>query len=223
MSVTIYKPNAANKGSLFSFNFGPAKKGGDGKGDLALYISTVLQATWDAQRKTGSFKENSKDPKKTCNIKLTEFEVGGLMNSIQRRVEFKGYHTFPGSNSSTQFSFTPNEKEGVFNGFVFSILRGSDKAVFRIGIGPHECVTLYSFLDFGLKTLFSNRFRLQKFGGGATQEQAKPQVAKPAATAPVEDEGNPFGEEDAAPVVAAEEATTAAPVKEEDANENPFG
>ncbi len=222
MSLPIYKPNAANKGSAFTFNFGPAKKGGDTKGDLALYVSTVLQATWNPATKQGTFKENAKDQSKTLNMKLNEFEVGGLINSIQRRVEFKGYHTFPGGSGSVQFSFTPSEKEGVFNGFVFSILRSNDKAVFRIGIGPHEAVALSSFLDFGLKRLWQNRFNNQFQGGQAQQQTSAPKQAAKSVEKPVEEEGNPFGDGEAGDAPAPEQAPTDnAP--QDDADVNPFG
>lgn len=209
MSLPIYKPNAANKGSAFTFNFGPAKKGGDLKGDLALYVSTVLQASWNAGTKTGSFKENAKNAAKTCNIKLSVFEAGGLINAIKRRVEFKGFHTFPGSIGSIQFSFAPSLKEDVFNGFVFSILRGTDKAVFRMGIAPNEAEILLYFLDFGVKQHFANRFKAQ-FGGSVASPQAGPQTA-PRAKETVQEE-QPI--EDGTPV---EPEETVSP------EENPFG
>ncbi len=220
MSLPIYKPNAANKGSAFTFNFGPAKKGGDLKGDLALYVSTVLQASWNSTTKQGSFKENAKNQAKTCNIKLSLFEVGGLINSIKRRVEFKGYHTFPGSSSSIQFSFAPAVKEEVFNGFIFSILRGSDKAVFRIGIAPNEAEVLSNFLDFGLKQHFANKFRTQ-FSGPTQQAQAP--AAKPVEAAPEETEGNPFGEEGSTVKEVEEPQVEAGTPEAGSADENPFG
>jgi hypothetical protein len=212
----IYKPNAANKGSAFTFNFGPAKKGGDLKGDLVLYVSTVLQATWNASTKQGSFKENAKNPAKTCNVKLSLFEVGGLINAIKRRIEFKGYHTFPGGNGSVQFSFTPATKDEVFQGFRFSILRSSDKAVFAIGIGPHEAEVLNSYLDFGLKTAFQNKFRTQF--AGATQQAAPAPKPEPAASE--DPEGNPFEAEGTA---APEEPDAPAASANDEVDANPFG
>ncbi len=217
MSLPIYKPNASNKGSAFTFNFGPTKKGGDLKGELALYVSTVLQASWNASAKTGSFKENANNPAKKCNVKLSLFEVGGLINSIKRRVEFKGYHTFPGSAGSVQFSFTPATKDDVFMGFRFSILRSSDKAVFAIGIAPHEAEVLSSFLDFGLKTHFSNKFKTQ-FGGAAP----KPQEEAPAPTPPPDDVFDTPAAEPAPEEQTAAPETPAADAPPDD-DANPFG
>lgn len=210
MSQTIYKPNKGNTGALVSFNLGPDKKGGDIKGELAVYINIVKQASWDGKK--GSFKENAKNPEKNINLKINEFEVGGFLNAIRRRVEFKGFHT-SGESTSVQFSFTPQDKDGKVVGFYLSVLRnGKDK--FSVPITIAECEVLASWFDFGLKTLFSNRFRadVNRFAG--YQEQRPQQQA-------VEPEPEPEVEQPAP-----QDDFSVGPTSEEtseDSTENPFG
>lgn len=177
MPLTLFKPNSKNTGSLCKFNFGPAKKGGDTKGELSLYVSIIQQATWNAGTKSGTFKENAKNPDKTISIKMSEFEVGGFINSIKRRVELKGYHTHASKAGQVQFSFTPsiNQTTNLFQGFAFSVLRnGKDKFYVPIAAGEAENLTV--FLDLGLKNLYTNRFKTQ-FGAGqpAIQTPATPE------------------------------------------------
>ncbi len=174
--ITFFKPNPRNAGFLFSFNFGPAKSGGSLKGELALYVSSVAQASWNAQAKTGSFSANARNPQKSINVKLNEFEAGSIINAFRTLGDWKGFHAFPGSPDKVQLSVSPSIKENVIQGYFFSVTRNStDKFTLALTLG--ECETLAMYLDFGLKTLFSNRFRAQVEYQN-NQAQA-PQVAAP--------------------------------------------
>lgn len=214
MPVKIFKPNPRSTGALFNFNFGPAKKGGDLKGDLALYVSAVQQASWNDANKTGSFKENAKNPQKTIRVKMSEFEIGNFINSIKRRTEFKGYHSHDGRAGHVQFSFSPSKTDaGDFRGFLFSILRDG-KEKFMVPITAGEAENLLVFLDFGLKTLYANRFKTQFSGEGSAAPAQRQQEAAPEPAA--EQEGDPFAETPAKPEAAEETA-------EEQPEANPFG
>lgn len=219
MAVKIFKPNPRGTGAIFNFEFGPAKKTETLNGELALYISSVLQASWDASNRTGSFKENAKNPEKTVSAKFSEFEVGGFINAIKRRVEFKGYHST--DNGHTTFAFTPSKDEatGEFKGFLFSIIK-DNKQKFFVPITAGEVEVLLAYLDFGLKTLFSNRTKARIARSEKSVEQPRPAARKPQ-QAPQEEptpqtEEDPFAEE-AAPQEPQQEETTPAP------DENPFG
>lgn len=203
MKLTIFKPNSRNTGAMASFKFGPAEKGKDLKSDLALYVEIVLQAKWNDQAKTGSFKENAKNPDKKVIIKLNEFEIGGLINAIKRGVEAKGYHST--SAGHIQYGFTPSIKDGVLMGFFFSILRDG-KARFPVAISAGECETLLALLDTGLKTTFQNRFKAFQAYIAAPAQSAPAEQA-----APQEQEG------------AFEQPSQEAPPEESAADENPFG
>ena len=215
MSITIFKPNPRNTGALVSFKLGPDKRGGDTKGELSFYVSIVQQASWDNANKKGSFRENAKNPDKNINIKFNEFEVGGFINSIRRRTEFKGYHT-SGESTSVQFSFSPHSKDNQVVGFYFSVLRnGKDK--FSVPITFAEAEAIVSWFDFGLKTLFANRFKAetQRFaeGGQAQRQQpARKPEPEPEPEAPAQEE-DPFV---SGPTETADEGDSGVP-------ENPFG
>lgn len=192
MPVKIFKPNPRNTGAIGTLNFGPAEKGGSLNGEIVPYINILLQASWDEATKRGSFKENSKNPEKHISVKLSEFEAGHIINSIKRRVEWKGFHT--SGDNKTQISFTPSTKDNVFMGFRFSCLKnGKDVFAFTVNPGEAECLLIY--LDTGLKMLYSGRIKNQNFQAGG--QQARP-AARPQQAAPKpqeEDSGAEAGEE----------------------------
>lgn len=219
MSVKIFKGNSRNSGAVATFNFGPSERGGNLNGEISLYISILLQASWNEQTKRPSFKENAKDPSKNLRIKFSEFEVGSLINSFKRRVEFKAYHTHAGRQGQVQISLTPSTKDNVFQGFILSCLRDG-KEKFAITIGAGEAENVASFLDFGLKTLYAYRHRTQ-FDGFKKNEGQQNSAAKPATkpAAPAE-EADPFAGEADTPVQTEENSGSAAGAE---ADENPFG
>jgi hypothetical protein len=224
MPLKIFKPNPRNTGSLCTFNFGPAKKGGDTKGEIALYANILQQATWDAGKKSGSFAENAKNPEKQVRVKFSEFEAGNFMNAIKRRVEFKGYHSHDGRVGHIQFAFSPSKDDkGEFRGFLFSVNRdGKEKFVTPITAGEAE--NLLCFLDFGLKTLYANRFKAQ---AAYAQNAAASRPTQPPKTAakPAEQEENPFDSGDSQPPTEQTEEPSEGPTGEEQpaVEENPFG
>ena len=220
MSLKIFKPNPRVTGAIFDFDFGPSRKGETLDGEISLFISSVLQGSWNAAGKTGSFKENAKNPEKTVTAKFTEFEVGAFLNAIKRRVEFKAYHST--DKGHTTFAFTPSKDEasGEFRGFLFSIIK-DNKQKFFIPITAGEVEALAAYLDWGLKMLFTNRFRAKKarYNSAPRQERAEaaPAQREPEAAAEEQKEPDPFTEEAQLP----QEEQEAAP--ESQADENPFG
>ncbi len=205
--VKIFKPNPKSTGSVTTFNIGPSEKGGDLKGELSVYISCLLQASWDAAKKRPSFKENSKLPDKNLRMKLNEFEIGGIIDALMTKSEFKGYHTHSGRSGQVQFSFMPSSTpEGVFQGFYLSMLRDG-KQKFGCTINRGEARRLLAFFDYYFKQLDSNRMKMQF----VPQQQAAP-VEESAPEAESNIPADAFADEQSAPVAPAEEV-----------EENPFG
>ena len=83
MSLQIYKPNSKNAGSAYTFSKTTDKK----TGSPVFYISAISQYSWDDNKKTGSFAGNSKDPTKTINVKISEFEAGSFISSFSTLVK----------------------------------------------------------------------------------------------------------------------------------------
>jgi len=103
MKFTLYKPNAKNTGSAFTFD---ATK--DNSGKSVLFVSMIQQYSWDDQKKTGSFKQNAKNPDKSTTIKLTEVEAGEFISSFKTRIPFVGFHKT--QEKTTVIKLTPWDK-----------------------------------------------------------------------------------------------------------------
>lgn len=152
MIVKLYKPNAKNTGCAFSFDIGiGAKK----SFEPCVYLRAVKQHSWDAVKKNGSFKNNSKDPEKSTSVKLNEFEVGGLINAIENYTEFSAYHSF--EDTKTQISFKPWTKNNGTKAFSFGVVRNSTLKL-GIAVEMSEAFALLEFLKFFLKELYLYRF-----------------------------------------------------------------
>lgn len=83
MSLTFYKPNSNNKGSLLSVNFiaKTDKTDANGKvvekGDKSFYFKMVAQTTWDTQNKTGGFKDGN-----SIVVKISPTEAAGMISAV---------------------------------------------------------------------------------------------------------------------------------------------
>lgn len=106
MKFTLYKPNAKNTGSAFTFDCTK-----DRNGNPVLFVSMILQYGWNDERKTGSFKENAKNPDKSTTIKLTDIEAGEFLSSIKTRIPFLGFHKT--EEKTTIIKFTPWDKNRI--------------------------------------------------------------------------------------------------------------
>ena len=87
---SLYKPNSKNTGCAFAFKEGVTVK----NYEPCVYVNGIQQHSWNDATKNGSFSENAKNPEKIIAFKLNEFELGGLINAIENRVEYKAFHTF---------------------------------------------------------------------------------------------------------------------------------
>ena len=106
MKFTLYKPNAKNTGSAFTFD---STK--DRNGKPVLFVSMILQHSWNDERKTGSFKENAKNPEKSTTIKLTENEAGEFLSCMKTRIPFVGFHKT--EDKTTIIKLTPWDKNRI--------------------------------------------------------------------------------------------------------------
>ena len=106
MKFTLYKPNAKNTGSAFTFDCTK-----DRNGNPVLFVSMILQHSWNNDRKTGSFKENAKNPDKSTTIKLTDIEAGEFLSSMKTRIPFVGFHKT--EEKTTIIKFTPWDKNRI--------------------------------------------------------------------------------------------------------------
>ena len=108
--IQFYKPNAKNTGSACSFWLNR---------DGSVMSSLIKQASWNSERKIGSFSKNKENPKGRVITKLSRMEVGGLIDSIESNREFSAYHS--SQHQVLQIKFSPYLRDDKQVGFSFSI------------------------------------------------------------------------------------------------------
>ena len=104
MKFTLYKPNSKNTGAAFSFDLAKDKKG-----NAVMYVSMIQQHSWNDKTKSGSFKENAKNPEKSGTIKLSANEAGEVLSSFKTRIPFVAFHRR--NDDTTIIKFTPWDKK----------------------------------------------------------------------------------------------------------------
>jgi hypothetical protein len=147
----IYKPNSFNTGCAFSFKIVEIDKEGN-KVKPSILVQSIKQATWDSQKKTGSFSSNAKDAEKNIYFKLSENEVGGILYAIENYTEFSAYHSY--NDDKTQISFKPYTKKNGDKAFSLSVVKNSTLK-FGIGIELGEARTLKGLFDLFLFKYFN--------------------------------------------------------------------
>lgn len=125
--------------------------------DGSFFTTLIKQASWDANKKTGSFQSNKDNPIKNVIIKLSQGEVAGFIDALERSVEFKGYHS--SSQQVVQFSFGPYMRDGNQVGFSYSVSKqgkedSTQKASFLMGLYFNEAALLRRHLIFLLDKSF---------------------------------------------------------------------
>jgi|TARA_R100000458_G_scaffold48239_1_gene47204 hypothetical protein len=155
MIVQYYKPNSKNTGCAFSFDIGSNQK----NNEPCIYIRAIKQFSWNAEKRTGSFSENSKNPEKSISLKINEIEAGGFINAIENYCEFSAFHSF--QDNKTSISFKPYSKKDGTKAFSFGVTRNSANK-FGIGVEMSEAYGLLEFLKIYLQELYLHRLQKTK-------------------------------------------------------------
>ena len=111
MSLTIYKPNKNNAGSLFNINFVARPEKENAKGDKSFYVKLVRQVSWDENKQTGSFSGGA-----SVIAKLSLNEMAGILDAINRNVSLASsmgtkYVYHDGDESASIIDFSPAFKK----------------------------------------------------------------------------------------------------------------
>lgn len=185
MKYSIYKPNSKNTGCLFSFEIGTTKEGSS-----ALFVSAVQQSGWNDNSKTGSFKENAKNPQKSTTIKISVGEAGEFLSSFKTRIPFTAFHK--NNEDTTIINFTPWDKERKIkskdgetsyksNAFGISISKNSTSN-FKIALEAGETevlsILLQEFISLSLKEEKDN-YRKQTQSENKQKQPAKKKEESP--------------------------------------------
>jgi len=172
MSISIYKPNSKNTGSGFSFQMGFGGK----NNEPSLFVKSILQHSWDSDKKQGYFKDNQENPDKNIAVKFSEFEIGHIIHAMRTRSTYTTFHAYGEDKTSIKFmpwekkakrSFK-NEKTGKWEdqwvgveAFSVSFVRNGNQN-FVIGLEPGETEEVVEYLKYILTKLFDFRTERQK-------------------------------------------------------------
>ena len=172
MSISIYKPNTKNTGSGFSFQMGVGGK----NQEPSLFIKSILQHSWDAQKKQGYFKDNQDNPDKNIAVKFSEFEIGHILHAMRTRDTYTTFHAYGEDKTSIKFmpwqkknkKSAKNDKTGKWedvwvevDAFSVSFVRNGNQN-FVIGLEPGETEEVMEYLRFVLRSLFECRAARQE-------------------------------------------------------------
>ncbi len=172
MSISIYKPNSKNTGSGFSFQMGVGGK----NQEPSLFVKSILQHSWDADKKQGYFKDNQDNPDKNIAVKFSEFEIGHILHAMRTRSTYTTFHAYGDDKTSIKFmpwnkkakKSAKNEETGKWEdvwveveAFSVSFVRNGNQN-FVIGLEPGETEEIMEYLKFVLRSLFEARTTRQQ-------------------------------------------------------------
>ena len=150
MQYNLYKPNSKSTGCAFSFKVIEKDKEGNPTNPTFL-IQAIKQASWDSNRKTGSFSANAKDPEKNIYCKINENEAGAIIHAIEKYTDWSAYHTY--NEDKTTMSFKPYTKGSGQDAWSLGVIKNSTLK-FGIGVELGEARTLKTLLELYLTRLF---------------------------------------------------------------------
>jgi hypothetical protein len=177
MRYQIYKPNSKNTGCAMSFSFAKSR------GKYAFYANAIKQFSWDTQKKTGSFSQNSKNPEKSISCKFSPSELGEILSCVKNKTGWSSVHVY--NDNKTVISVTPWERESKvgfgnneqkFNTFWFgfSISKNGGER-FSCPLSPGEaealCVLIENFLAENMKEAHKDYYDNANSGSGRSSDQ----------------------------------------------------
>jgi len=152
MQYNLYKPNSKGTGCAFSFKIITKDKEGNPAKPTFL-IQSIKQASWDSNRKTGSFSANAKDPEKNIYCKINENEAGAILHAIEKYKEWSAFHTY--NDDKTTISFKPYTKNNGVQAWSLGVIKNTTLK-FGIGVEMGEARALKSLLELYLYKLFDH-------------------------------------------------------------------
>jgi hypothetical protein len=147
--ISFYKPNSKNTGTACSFSVN-SKEG-------SIWSSLIKQSSWNEGTKTGSFSANKDNPQKSAKIKFSITEAAGLLETLDKNIEFSAYHS--SDKQITKIKLSPYIKDDKQVGFSYSVNKESkenieNKQSFLLGFYFSEARLLKEFLAHSLQSIF---------------------------------------------------------------------
>ena len=150
--ISFYKPNSKNSGTACSFSVN-AK-------DESIWSSLIKQSSWNESKKIGSFSENRDNPQKSAKIKFSITEAAGLIDALERNMEFSAYHS--SDKQITKIKLSPYIRDEKQVGFSYSVNKEDkdnieNKQSYLIGFYFNEARLLREFLIHSLRSVFKSQ------------------------------------------------------------------
>lgn len=150
--ISFYKPNSKNSGTACSFSVN-AKDG-------SIWSSLIKQSSWNESKKIGSFSENRDNPQKSAKIKFSITEAAGLIDALERNMEFSAYHS--SDKQITKIKLSPYIRDEKQVGFSYSVNKEDkdnieNKQSYLIGFYFNEARLLREFLIHSLHVVFKSQ------------------------------------------------------------------
>lgn len=150
--ISFYKPNSKNTGTACSFSVNSK--------DGSVWSSLIKQSSWNEGTKTGSFSDNKDNPQKSARVKFSLTEAAGLLEALDKNVEFSAYHS--SDKQVTKIKFSPYVKDDKQVGFSYSVNKESkdnieNKQSFLLGFYFNEARLLREFLVHALSSVFKTQ------------------------------------------------------------------
>jgi|TARA_Y100000593_G_C4319358_1_gene342875 hypothetical protein len=157
----------------------------------SFFASILRQKSWDASRRVGSFHKD--DPNEKVIVKFSCKEICAIINSLENKTEFSGYH---GSNQIVRFTFGPYYSKGEDRkqlGYSFIVNKESkedstNKQTFLMGFDFDEGMELLLFLKYLVNRSFDNERKLRAKARQKYNKSTNKKVEKPASQQENEEE-----------------------------------
>ena len=149
--IQIYKPTPRNTGTACSFSFNNL--------DGNFYLNLIKQASWNDQKKIGSFSENAQNPEKKVVVKLSKIEACGILDALDNNRTVDFFHN--SENQKLGIKFSPYIREDKQVGYSLNIIKNSKTQTtqpaisFLIGFTFAEARLVAEYIKFGLNHIFS--------------------------------------------------------------------
>jgi len=149
--IQIYKPTPRNTGTACSFSFNNL--------DGNFYLNLIKQASWNDQKKIGSFSENAQNPEKKVVVKLSKIEVCGILDALDHNRTADFFHN--SENQKLGIKFSPYIREDKQIGYSLNVIKNSKLQTaqpatsFLIGFTFAEARLVAEYIKFGLSHIFS--------------------------------------------------------------------
>lgn len=165
MSLTVFKSNKLNKGSMFSIKFvAKSNKAGEDFKPGGFFINIVKQTGWNEQNHIGKFSGGE-----SVGVKIDQFEAAKILHVLERnwnlgdinsmsddqKKSYGFYNMHKSGDQTTHINFSPwqrkTDKEQSGFSFLITKVSGDSKNSFGAALNFGEDIALREYIKLGLE------------------------------------------------------------------------